>query len=188
MSRPMRADAQRNRARILAAADAVFAEGGATASTEEVARRAGVAIGTVFRHFPTKDDLVRALLKRLLEELTAAAADLDGRPGGLLALFELIVERTAANRTVVEVLAAEVPLAGPLGTLSAAADRLLQQGQAAGELRESVRIDAVMALLAGVTQAALSSPPDLRRRALDIVFTGLRRTPSAAPPPQTRTV
>ncbi|MFI5915533.1 TetR family transcriptional regulator [Dactylosporangium sp. NPDC051541] len=187
MSRPMRADAQRNRARILAAADTVFAEGGAKASTEEVARRAGVAIGTVFRHFPTKDDLLRALLKRLLDELTTAAADLDGRPGGLAAFFELIVERTAANRTVVELLAVEVPLAGPLGTLTAAAQRLLEQGQAAGELRSSLRIDAVMALLAGVTQTALTGSPDLRRRTLDIVFSGLRQTPSAGPPPRTRT-
>jgi len=61
----MRADAQRNRTRILAAAEEVFADGGPGASTEEVARRAGVAIGTVFRHFPTKADLLSALMKRL---------------------------------------------------------------------------------------------------------------------------
>src|SRR2546421_2027863 len=60
-----RADARRNRERILAAAQEVFAEKGASASTEEVASRAGVAIGTVYRHFPTKDDLLRAIMKEL---------------------------------------------------------------------------------------------------------------------------
>ncbi|MEV0721086.1 helix-turn-helix domain-containing protein [Asanoa sp. NPDC050611] len=70
----MRADAARNRARILAAAEAVFAERGAAASTEDVASRAGVAIGTVFRHFPTKDDLLRAVLKdRIAVVLTPGA-------------------------------------------------------------------------------------------------------------------
>ncbi|MFB9830697.1 helix-turn-helix domain-containing protein [Actinoallomurus acaciae] len=57
--RPLRADARRNRARILAVAEAVFAEKGPSASTEEVAERAGVAIGTVFRHFPTKHSCFR---------------------------------------------------------------------------------------------------------------------------------
>jgi AcrR family transcriptional regulator len=185
----MRADAQRNRARILEAADAVFAEGGPQASTEEVARRAGVAIGTVFRHFPTKDDLLRALLKRLLDELTAAAAGLADRPGALLAFFALIVERTAANRTVVQLLAAEgtqVPLAGALGTLTEVVGGLLERGQEAGELRTGLRIDAVMTVLTGVTQAVLyrEQSSDLRERALDIVFTGLRQIPPAVPAPQ----
>ncbi|HVV20388.1 MAG TPA: helix-turn-helix domain-containing protein, partial [Pseudonocardiaceae bacterium] len=62
---PLRADAQRNRARILNAAESVFAELGASASTEEVAARAGVAIGTVFRHFPTKRDLLAAIMRGL---------------------------------------------------------------------------------------------------------------------------
>ena len=61
-SKPLRADARRNRAKILDAAGEVFAERGAAASTEEVAARAGVAIGTVFRHFPTKQDLLGAIL------------------------------------------------------------------------------------------------------------------------------
>src|SRR3982074_1256888 len=62
-AKPLRADARRNRARILDAAEVVFSEKGASASTEEVASRAGVAIGTVFRHFPTKKDLLRAIMK-----------------------------------------------------------------------------------------------------------------------------
>ena len=67
--RPARLGVFEDRVRILDAAEAVFAEFGTRASTEEVARRAGVAIGTVFRHFPTKDDLLAAIMKRLLAQL-----------------------------------------------------------------------------------------------------------------------
>ena len=84
----LRADARRNRARILTAAAEVFAERGASASTEEVARRAGVAIGTVFRHFPTKDDLLRAILKDLLGRLSAQVALLGAYGDPASALFE----------------------------------------------------------------------------------------------------
>src|SRR5690242_16023826 len=131
----MRADAQRNRARILDAAEAVFAEGGPDASTEAVARRAGVAIGTVFRHFPTKADLLRALMKRLLEQVTTDAGDRIAHGDPATALFEFIrqlVRRTAANRTVVTLLAAEglnVPIDGPITSLGGAVQQLLARGQ-----------------------------------------------------------
>lgn len=74
----MRADAQRNRAKIPDAAEEVFAAQGAAAPTEEAARRAGVAIGTVFRRFPAKEDLVTATLKRLLARLAERAGELSG--------------------------------------------------------------------------------------------------------------
>src|SRR5215211_8227405 len=80
-AKPLRADAQRNRARILRAAEEVFAEKGAGASTEEVAARAGVAIGTIFRHFPTKDALLAAIMKRLLARLVEEAGRLSGADG-----------------------------------------------------------------------------------------------------------
>lgn len=76
----MRADAARNRSRILAAATEVFAAQGPSASTEEVAARAGVAIGTVFRHFPTKNDLLAAIMKDLLDTLVAEIGALTAAP------------------------------------------------------------------------------------------------------------
>jgi AcrR family transcriptional regulator len=178
----MRADAQRNRARILDAAETVFAEGGPDASTEEVARRAGVAIGTVFRHFPTKADLLRALMKRLLEQVTADAADriAGGDPAtALFDFFERLVRRTAKNRTVVSLLAAEgldVPLSGPITSLAGAVRELLDRGQRAGAIRAEVRLDEVMALLESLCQGALHGGWDdgLRERTLAIVFAGLR--------------
>src|SRR6266508_4411200 len=103
----LRADARRNRARILAAAEEVFSEQGASASTEEVASRAGVAIGTVFRHFPTKNDLLRAIMKDLLLRLTDEVNTLntDGNPTtALFAFFTRMVEQAAAKKTVVALL------------------------------------------------------------------------------------
>ena len=72
-TRPLRADAERNRKRLLDAAAAVFAEHGLEASTAEIARRAGVGHGTVFRRFPTKDDLVAAIVVDRLGEITETA-------------------------------------------------------------------------------------------------------------------
>src|SRR5436190_21257823 len=104
-----RADARRNRERILAAAGEVFAARGASASTEEVAGRAGVAVGSVFRHFPTKNDLLRAIMKDLLARLEADAAALAGDPAtGLFTFFTRLVAEAAAQRTVVELLAVPV--------------------------------------------------------------------------------
>ncbi len=102
-------DARRNRARILTAAAEVFAEQGTSASTEEVARRAGVAIGTVFRHFPAKDDLLRAIMKDLLQQLTGQVELLavEGDPAtALFGFFTSTVEQAAAKKTVIDLLAA----------------------------------------------------------------------------------
>jgi AcrR family transcriptional regulator len=189
-ARPLRADAQRNRMRIMDAAEQVFAEGGPGASTEEVARRAGVAIGTVFRHFPTKADLLAALMKRLLQQLTDDAAGLAAHGDPRTALFEFfarLVERTAANRSVVSLLGAEgieVPLAGPLGTLTGAVQELLTRGQDSGGVRADVRVDEVMALLLSACQGTLQGgwDQDLRRRTLDIIFAGLRASEASGGP------
>jgi len=185
--RPMRADAQRNRQRILQAAEAVFAEHGPQASTEQVAQRAGVAIGTVFRHFPTKAELLQALMKRLLQQLTDEAGTLveQGNPNtALLEFFTHLVERTTANRSVVGLLATEgieAPIAGALGSLSDVVQQLLQRGQRAGAIRTEVLVDEVMALLASACQGALHGgwSPELRQRTLAIMFTGL-----SVPPPE----
>ena len=179
--RPIRADAQRNRARILDAAHDVFTEGGPHASTEEVARRAGVAIGTVFRHFPTKADLLQALMRQVLQRITDEAADLVAHGDPATALFEffaLLVRRTAASRTAVSLLAeegTEVSITGPIGSLADTVGHLLARGQEAGAVRAEVQPDEVMALLDSTCQGALRGNwnPDLRDRTLDIIFTGL---------------
>ncbi|GAA3346058.1 TetR/AcrR family transcriptional regulator [Amorphoplanes nipponensis] len=168
----MRADAQRNRERILDAAEEVFARHGAAASTEEVARRAGVAIGTVFRHFPAKDDLLTAILKRLLARLAEDAAALGGADG-LHTFFTRLVARAAARRTVVGLAGVDVPEA--VGRLGDAVGELLRQAQAAGTVRRDVQRPEVMALLVSVCQGALHGgwDEDLQARTLAVVFAGL---------------
>ncbi|MGP4093235.1 TetR/AcrR family transcriptional regulator [Nonomuraea sp. KM90] len=177
----LRADARRNRERILAAAEAVFAERGASASTEEVAARAGVAIGTVFRHFPTKNDLLGAIVKALLHRLTEEAARQAGAGAPETALFSFfthVVEEAAARRTVAALLSGggvDVRVDKPLTQLEEPVGTLLRRAQEAGAVRADVRPDEVMALLAAASQAALLGgwTPDLRDRTLRIVFEGL---------------
>jgi AcrR family transcriptional regulator len=171
---PLRADAQRNRARILDAAEAVFAELGLRASTEEVARRAGVAIGTVFRHFPTKDDLLAAIMKRLLVQLVAEAGKHD-----LFAFFTHMVAQAAAKKTVVDLLAGsgvDIRLPDAVGHLEQAVGVLLEQAQAAGAVAAPVRLPEVMALLTGVCQGALHGGwnEQLQARTLAVIFAGLK--------------
>ncbi|GII81409.1 TetR family transcriptional regulator [Sphaerisporangium rufum] len=181
-TRPLRADARRNRERILGAAGAVFAEHGPAASTEQVAERAGVAIGTVFRHFPTKRDLLQAIMKDLLARLTAEATALaaDGDPAtALFTFFARLVEQSANQKTVIESLTetgTDLPMAGAVGPFRDQIATLLERAQAAGAVRPGVRTDEVMALLAAQCQGALHGgwDADLRGRTLAIVFAGLR--------------
>lgn len=171
-SKPLRADARRNRARILAAAEEVFAARGAAASTEEVAATAGVAIGTVFRHFPTKRDLLGAILKELLASLAEAATSDD-----LFAFFSRVVAAAADKRFVVDLLASdgvEVEVGGVVDSLGAALGSLLVSAQQAGEMRGDVQLDEVLALLTAAAQGALRWSPDLRERTLAVIFAGLR--------------
>ena len=183
-SQGLRADARRNRARILEAAEAVFAEGGVSASTEEVAGRAGVAIGTVFRHFPTKEALLQALVGDLVRKLEGEITTLvtDGDPTtGLFTFFTSMVEQAAAKKTVVDLLAAsgiDLPVAKPIHALQEPIEALLIRAQQAGAVRDDVRIPEVLALLTAVCQAALRTgwDDDLRTRTLTVIFNGLRPT------------
>jgi AcrR family transcriptional regulator len=181
-TRTLRADARRNRARILEAAEQVFSEKGASASTEEVASSAGVAIGTIFRHFPTKDDLLRALMKELLQRLTDEVSSLntDGDPAtALFTFFTRMVEQAAAKKTVVDLLAQtgiNVQVADPVQALRQGIQALLIRAQQAGAVRDDVQIAEVMALLTSTCQGALHAgwDHDLQHRTLTIVFNGLR--------------
>ncbi|MEU7882867.1 TetR/AcrR family transcriptional regulator [Microbispora bryophytorum] len=185
-ARTLRADARRNRTRILEAAEAVFAAKGPSASTEEIAQKAGVGIGTVFRHFPTKESLLKAIMHavavRLTEETRALAA--EGDPAtAFFAFFTRTVEQAAEKKTVVDLLAqAGIPVtvAKPVLALREAVEVLVGKAQQAGAVRPDVRVPEVMALLIGVCQASLHTrwEPDLRARTLAIVFAGLR--PAAA--------
>lgn len=191
-SAPRRADAQRNRALILAAAERVFGEHGAAGSTEEVARQAGVAVGTVFRHFATKQELLAALVKELLERLRAEAERLtaEGDPGtALFAFFSYLVAEAAEKRTVVELLAdvgTSVPVDAVITGFTDALTTLLSRAQYAGSVRTDVTVDDILALLIGTTQGAVRSGWDRHRqeRVLSIVFDGLAAHDHTLPRPR----
>ena len=178
----MRADAQANRDRILAAAEAVFSEAGEAGSTDEIARRAGVGIGTVFRHFPTKQDLVEATVVRHFDELTAQARALSsGDPAAALReLIETMVGTAATKILLIGLLtdpSGQVPDAALQASqrLRRAVATLLRRAQHDGAIRSDVSVDEVYLLVRGLALAAAQRPAKTatRRKALDIVLAGL---------------
>ncbi len=176
-----RADAVRNRARVLAAAEEVFDRAGPGASTAEIARTAGVGIGTVFRHFPTKRDLLAAIMKDRRERLTVAAEVLikGDDPKAFYVFFADLVANAAGRKSVVDALVEEgvdLSVDKPIGALQGMIEPLLLRAQEAGTVRSDVAVPEVMALLIGTCQAALSGgwQADLQQRTIKIIFAGLR--------------
>jgi AcrR family transcriptional regulator len=166
-----RADAVRNRAKILEVAARVFAEQGAAASTDQVAAQAGVAIGTIFRHFPTKADLLAAIMK---DTLAGLATRMTAPDATLFGAFTDLVAEAAAKRSVIDLLP-QLEVAEPIAQFRAVVAGLLTRAQEAGEVRAGIGADEVMALLVAVCQGALRGgwSPALQRNTLAIVFAGL---------------
>jgi AcrR family transcriptional regulator len=186
VTRPLRADAQKNRARVLAAAEEVFAARGVTASTEDVAREAGVGIGTVFRHFPTKEALLEAVivsrLRRFADEAHALAAATTADPGHN---FFTLVWRAVDQSTVKNAVAAALADAGVdltpatqpiMAEVRNSLDVLLTRAQQACAVRDDVGVDEVVALLIGAARAAESTGGDqtVLMRTVAIICDGLR--------------
>jgi AcrR family transcriptional regulator len=184
VARPLRADALRNRIRVLEAAETVFDARGIAASTEEVARAAGVGIGTVFRHFPTKEALLEAVYVARLEKLAAEADALASaeEPGeGFFTFFARVVAHAATkNAFSAALLEAGVDVRETTAEtgreLRRALAALLGRAQEAGVVRPDVGLAEVMTLLVGASQAAerLGADQDVRDRSLAVVFDGLR--------------
>jgi AcrR family transcriptional regulator len=181
--RAQRVDARANRERILDAAEEVFGRGGESASTEEVARLAGVGIGTVFRHFPTKAALLEAVLVRRFDRLRARAEALvdAGDPGAaFLGFFGHLAAHAAPKIAITEALLdvggdRDGYAARASGGLRQAVGALLQQAQRAGAVRDDVQLPEAYALLVGIARAAACAQLDeaARARLLAIVFDGL---------------
>ncbi len=177
-----RADAVRNRARIVETASQVFAVRGADASLEEIARGAGVGIGTLYRHFPTRDDLVEAVFHDRIDELEALADELlaSDAPGDALATWlHAQLDQAATCRG----LAAEAMLTmlahrdapSPCESMRQAGAALLARAQAAGEVRDGVDIDDLVRMVQAVTLAAEESDdPDTAERLFGFVLDGVR--------------
>jgi AcrR family transcriptional regulator len=183
-SRPLRADAQRNRARILDAAEVVLADQGLAAPIDDVAREAGVGIGTVYRHFPTKEALFEAVVvnrvQRLVED-AQALADADDPGEAFFGFMTRWAEYGATSKALSDGLAdtgvdVKAATSDAKQQLRDAVQHLLSRAQRAGAIRNDVRIDDLWSLLAGVCLAAAHNgyDPTLRARAVAVVCDGLR--------------
>jgi len=180
----LRADARRNRARVLEAAEVIFATKGTSASTEEIAREAGVGIGTVFRHFPTKEALLEAIVVGRLQRLAEAAGSFatEGEPGeAFFGFFTRAVDQSATKIALADALAeAGVDVeraASQVGTdLRQALGTLLSRAQRAGAVRSDVGVSDVIALLVGASRAAEHAgwDPEVQARTVTVVLDGLR--------------
>jgi AcrR family transcriptional regulator len=184
VERPLRADARRNRARVLAAAEEVFGAQGTGASTEEIARRAGVGIGTVFRHFPTKEALLEAVFLGRLRRLADEAHGLAGAddPGAaFLDFFHRVVDHAATKNAFADALAEAgvdvMHTSSQVGQdLQRALAVLLERAQAAGAVRADVGVPELRALLVGASRAVeqAADDPAVRARTVRVMLDGLR--------------
>jgi len=167
VARPLRADAARNRENVLRAARDAFAESGYGVPLDEIATRAGVGPGTVYRHFPTKEALFEAVVTVRVQDLVAdarARADASDPGGAFFGFLARITAESAAKRDLPDA----ISIAGSLREdLNAAVDVLLRRAQQAEAVRADVRTPDLIVLLKGLF-ASLADISDPARR--DLVF------------------
>jgi AcrR family transcriptional regulator len=189
--KPLRADARRNREKVLKAARAVFAEQGRDAQIDDVARRADVGVGTVYRHFPTKDALLQALSDETFDSVASYAREALERDDPWEAFLDVMWfggSKTAGDRAFSEILTAS-PNSMPPRTCPGEADlvvtvgELMRRCQEAGKMRPDALISDIPLLMCGVGNASgMDHPcPDAWRRHLAIVLDGLRAEAASSP-------
>ena len=179
---PKRADALRNRQKILAAAGEGFAQEGESTALEEIARRAGVGIGTLYRHFPTRHDLVQELYREEVEELCRSAESADqGEPWEALnTWFERFIPFIAAKQVLAQELVNAPDKGRPLmldcrASLEEAGEPLLERAQRAGVVRTDVTIAQVIQIVAGIAKVPAEDPDQLAHL-VHVALDGLRYT------------
>jgi AcrR family transcriptional regulator len=183
LRRPTRADARRNYDKLIAAARDVFAEHGTSASLEEIARRAGVGIGTLYRRFPSRQDLLEAVYIEEVEEVCQSAGELADLPPweALTAWLRNVVAYAARKHALSEELwnyldrDAEM-FRGCRAALFAAGEPLLERAQQAGAVRSDASLDDVLQIVGGIGKNQ-AIPADRVERVLDIALDGLRYRP-----------
>jgi AcrR family transcriptional regulator len=183
----MRADAQRNRAKVLDAAEVIFAEQGLSVPIDEIARAAGVGAGTVYRHFPTKEALFEAVVINRIELLTETArqllADESVPPGeAFFGLIQQLADEMGSKRDLSDALeSAGVDVKAQLSIysdqLQGMLKQLLARAQDSGDVRLDVSADELLALVVGTCKSNYGAlDPGARRRMMAIVCDGLRTT------------
>jgi AcrR family transcriptional regulator len=183
----MRADAQRNYASLLNTARVAVSERGVDIVLEDVARSAGVAIGTLYRHFPTRQDLLEAVFLDETNELKAHAEALASAPvplDALISWLRLQMDFAARGRSMGAAIMAAKHVAGTRiydanKAMHEAGEVLLLRAQAAEQIRTDVHILDVIRLVYGIALVnEHASDPDGANRMLDLVIAGIRTKPS----------
>jgi AcrR family transcriptional regulator len=182
----MRADARRSHERLLTAATAAFAEHGADAPLEDIARRAGVGIGTLYRHFPTRLDLQEAVFRNQVSAVCAQGEELAGAPSAgdafagwlrVLATY-LVTKRGLAGALIAAHGRDSEVISSCSQVMRATASRLLERAQEAGAVRPDLTATDVMMLVHGVV-VATERTPEQADRLLSLTLDGLRPRPGS---------
>jgi AcrR family transcriptional regulator len=178
--RPKRADARRNYEKVLDAARQAFAEGGESTALEEIARRAGVGIGTLYRHFPNRQALLEAVYVEEVEEMCRSAAELDGSDPweALNTWFERFIAYIGTKRALAAELQNYLEQDAPLfqvcrTSLFEAGEPLLRSAQEAGVVRPDVSIGEVIQMVVGIVKIPAKDPKQ-NEHILRIALDGLR--------------
>jgi AcrR family transcriptional regulator len=186
LQRPMRADARRNYEKVIAAARDAFAEGGSSTSLEEIARRAEVGIGTLYRHFPNRQALLEAVYVGEVEELCRSAADLDELPpwDALVAWLHRFVGYLATKQALASELLDYVDRDAALFqscrvAMYAAGEPLLERAQQAHVARTDTNLPEVIQMVIGIAKIPTSDSGQIDH-ILDIALDGLRYRASEA--------
>jgi AcrR family transcriptional regulator len=179
-ARPKRADALRNYEKVVAAARDAFAEGGSSTSLEEVARRADVGIGTLYRHFPNRQALLEAVYVGEVEEMCRSAADLAGQPPweAFIAWLHRFVGYMATKQALAQELLNYVDRDADLfkscrASLYAAGGPLLERAQEARVVRADTDFGEVIQMVGGIAKIPAGDPAQINH-ILDIALDGLR--------------
>jgi len=184
-ARPLRADARRNRERLLDVARTAFAAEGLSVPLDEIARRAGVGPGTLYRHFPTKESLIEAVVQDRLQHLVGEGAGLRDSPdpgSAFFAFLERLAAEAGPKRDLFDALASAGVEVGP-AVMAAANDLreqitfLLDRAQAAGAVRPDIGRADLTALLSGLLFAMRPGAGADQKRVLSVFLNGLRPGP-----------
>ena len=180
LARPKRADARRNYEKVLASAREAFAQGGEATSLEEIARRAGVGIGTLYRHFPTRQALVEALYINEIEEVCRVAAELQSADPweALSRWFDRLIDYIATKQALAHELMNFLEPGAPVFTscrsaLFGAGEPLLRRAQEAGLVRDDVDIAQVIQMVIAITKTPASDVAQIEHL-VRIALDGLR--------------
>ena len=183
IQRPKRADARRNYEKLVAAARSAFAADGTSAPLEDVAERAGVGIGTLYRHFPTRQDLLQAVYLEEVQAIAAAAAELSALPPweALTQWLRRYVGFAGTKRALTEALLETDPdstvLLACRTAILDAGNGLIERAQAAGVVRPDVTFSDVGRMVSGIAVVPTADRGQ-QDRMLDLALDGLRYRPA----------